>query len=56
MAEKTRKYTFQLRLNESESRRFEAYANLTGIKKYVIVHKALFEYLDENEPTPEAQK
>ena len=53
MAEKTRKYTFQIRLNEAESARLENYVNQTGVKKYVIVHKALIKYLDENEQTAE---
>jgi len=45
--EKKKIYAFKIRLNEAESARFEAYASQSGVKKYVIVHKALIKYLDE---------
>jgi len=47
MKEKTKRYAFQVFLSQDESERFEDYANKTGIKKYVIVRKALVKYLDE---------
>jgi len=45
--EKKKIYAFKIRLNEAESARFEAYASQSGVKKYVIVRKALIKYLDE---------
>lgn len=47
--EKKKIYAFKIWLNGAESKRFESFANQTGIKKYVIIHKALIRYLDENE-------
>jgi len=49
MKEKTKRYAFQVFLSQDESERFEDHANKTGIKKYVIVRKALVKYLDEQE-------
>ena len=44
--EKSRKYTFQIRLGEADTERFEAYIRHTGKKKYIVVCRALMEYLD----------
>ena len=44
--EKMKIHAFKIRLTETDSKRFEDYVNHTGIKKYMVAHKAILEYLD----------
>ena len=49
MKEKTKRYAFQVYLNEADSERFEAFVRETGMKKLAIVRKAILAYLDHQE-------
>jgi len=49
MKEKTKRYAFQVYLNEADSERFEAFVRETGMKKLAVVRKAILRYIDENE-------
>ena len=49
MKEKTKRYAFQVYLNEADSERFESFVRESGMKKLAIVHKAILRYLEENE-------
>lgn len=45
--ERLQNHFFKIQLNETESERLDNYVRETGIKKVVLVRKALLRYLDE---------
>lgn len=50
---KTRAYSFRTSFSENEADRFENYIQNRGLKKTIIVYKAILEYLDRHEKEQE---